>query len=295
MSDIKNDVPIITVNKAAYDGNITMKGFHYHDGYEIYYLVKGVRNYIIDGEHFTLNKGDVALIKPGVLHRTAGGAFERFLINFTKPYMEYFFTCKAMSILLSCFENKTITIPADRRTEIRILFEKIFDLLEDGKEEKTFTYFADVLNLLVQVSEQKNLSTEKITTEGKIVAEILNYINEHYNEIENITQISDNFFITKSHLCRIFKNVTGISVIEYLNRIKIKQSCYLLENTEKSITDICTECGFNSSVYFCKLFKKIMNITPTEFREQIKSVNHTSGKMYDGKHIEDVNSVWKHE
>ena len=68
-----------------------MKNFHYHDSYEIYYLVKGNRKYVIGDDYYSINKGDLVLIKPGVLHKTAGKAYDRILINFTPKYLNRFF------------------------------------------------------------------------------------------------------------------------------------------------------------------------------------------------------------
>jgi len=293
MDLFQNEIETIAIGKSARDGTQAMKNFHYHNGYEIYYLVKGNRNYVIDDEYFTLSKGDIVLIKPGILHKTAGGAFERLLVNFTEKYLERFFTPEASSILLQCFEDKIINIPSEYRLQVRDLLEKMYNLLENGNEELSFIYLADFLNLLQEIRISKQVIVENTEENSKMITNILHYINKHFDEIDNITQIADKFFITKYHLCRSFKFATNISVIEYLNRVKIKKACSLLENTKKSITEICTDCGFNSSVYFCKLFKKLMNMTPSEYREQIADYNQGIGTHYvmevrDGK----VTSAW---
>lgn len=284
MDLFERDAAPIAVSRRANEGTVAMKGFHYHDSYEIYYLVKGKRNYVIDDEFFSLSKGDIALIKPGILHKTAGGAYDRILINFTKPYLNTFFTPEARLILLSCFDDKIITVPSDQRLKVRELMEKIASLLEDGYEKLTFIYLTELLNTLMLTKKQSVLSESKVPPDGKTITKILHYINKHYSEIENIQQIAEKFFITKYHLCRTFKGATNISVIEYLNRVKIKKACTLLENTEKNITEICTDCGFNSSVYFCKLFKKLMNMTPSQYRERIEDFNHEAGGIVTGTH-----------
>lgn len=286
MDLFERDSAPIAVSRCAHDGSVAMKGFHYHDSYEMYYLVKGKRNYVIDDELLSLSKGDIALIKPGILHKTAGGAYDRILINFTKPYLNTFFTPEARTILLSCFDEKIITIPSDQRLKVRELMEKIATLLEEGSEKLTFIYLTELLINLMLIKNQSILSENKITPDGKTITKILHYINKHYSEIENIQQIAEKFFITKYHLCRTFKGATNISVIEYLNRVKVKKACTLLENTEKSITEICTDCGFNSSVYFCKLFKKLMNMTPSQYRERIDSYNKEAGGIVLGTHAD---------
>ncbi len=68
-------------------------------------------------------------------------------------------------------------------------------------------------------------------------------------------------------LCRTFKKLTGYTVIQYINILKIQKACDLLHETRKSITEIALDCGFNSTMYFCKTFKAILNITPTDYRK----------------------------
>ena len=99
------------------------------------------------------------------------------------------------------------------------------------------------------------------------VSAIVAYINANYQRIHGIEEIAEAFFISKYHLCRIFKNAMKITVIEYLNQVKIKQACHLLINTKKDMTEIAQLCGFHSAAYFSKVFRKLMNQKPMEYRK----------------------------
>ena len=272
MNDLfQQEVVTISVSRVASDNNPGMKNFHYHNTYEIYYLVKGTRNYIIDEEYYSLVKGDLVLVKPGVLHKASGAAYDRIVVDFSRSYLDKFFSPEASSILLRCFDEKFVTIPFELRPKIIDLLEKISSLLEENREELTFIYLTELLNCISTIKQKQNIEEDNKPDDEKIIAKILHYINKNYAEIENISQIADNFFITKFYLCRIFKDATNTSVIEYLNRVKIKKACSLLETTDKTVLEICVICGFNSSVYFCKLFKKLMNTTPTQYRKNYQT------------------------
>jgi len=267
MELFQNEIDEICVSRVASDTNPGMKNFHYHDSYEIYYLVNGTRNYVIGDDYFSLVKGDMVLIKPGLLHKAAGKAYDRIVINFTPKYLNRFFTPEALSVLLKCFDGgKFVKIPFEYRTKIVGLLEKISGMLEE-KEEFTFIYLTEFLSCISDIKQEQDYDSGNHIDDERLIAKILHYINKNYAEIENISQISDKFFITKFHLCRIFKEATNTSVIEYLNRVKIKKACSLLEKTNKTVLEICVMCGFNSSVYFCKLFKKLMNVTPSQYRK----------------------------
>ncbi|MGN0107165.1 MAG: helix-turn-helix transcriptional regulator, partial [Hominilimicola sp.] len=95
---------------------------------------------------------------------------------------------------------------------------------------------------------------------------ILSYITQNYNSISGIEEVASRFYITKYHLCRLFKQHTGLTITHYITQIRLQHACELLTDTNKSVTAIAMECGFNSSMYFCKTFKKNIGMTPSEFR-----------------------------
>ena len=102
----------------------------------------------------------------------------------------------------------------------------------------------------------------------KKVHEIAEYINETYQEKISLTQISQEFYISKSYLSRIFKEVTGFTVHEYINIVRIKKAQYLLENTEFTITSVAEKVGYDSITYFEKIFKKYFEIPPLRYRKK---------------------------
>ena len=87
-------------------------------------------------------------------------------------------------------------------------------------------------------------------------------VNEWYLE-----DMSDKFHISRSYLSKKFKAVTGFGFKEYIVNVRIKNACRLLLETNKSITDIAFECGFNDSNYFGDSFRKIKGISPRKYRK----------------------------
>ena len=83
--------------------------------------------------------------------------------------------------------------------------------------------------------------------------------------------LSKRLNISKYHLCHLFKKETGISIIEYKINKQIEEAKNLLLNTDMRVNDISLLVGFTNSAYFSKYFKKLTNLTPLEFKKQIKS------------------------
>lgn len=101
----------------------------------------------------------------------------------------------------------------------------------------------------------------------KIIAEAAEYIYFNYDKNITLEQVADKFNMSKSHFSKRFKIVTGFGYKEYLISVRIKEACDMLLNTDKTITDIAFECGFNDSNYFGDAFRKAKGVSPHKYRK----------------------------
>jgi len=237
----------------------TLPVFHYHNIYEIYILESGERTLIINNTIFETNACHAALINPNEFHRSYGTTpFSGICFHFSEKYLDLYFTQEAKKKLLKCFSQSVVRLDEKSMSEVKYLSECI----ENGLG-LDFVYIARVLeilnNHLKSSCENKLLSNEKLFP-------IMEYINENFMSIKSLEQISEANFISKTHLCRIFKSKMGITVSQYLNTVKIQYSCELLLSTAKDISEIAFICGYTSVNYYERIFKKFMNCTPFEFR-----------------------------
>lgn len=98
---------------------------------------------------------------------------------------------------------------------------------------------------------------------------IKEYISQNYqNENLSIKDISDHVFLSSSYVCTVFKNETGKTLNQYLTDFRIERAKKLLMDSRYKITDISAKVGYNDGNYFGKSFKKIVGLSPSEFREQ---------------------------
>ena len=80
-------------------------------------------------------------------------------------------------------------------------------------------------------------------------------------------EIADAIGVSENHLSRIFRRELGITPWDYLNRYRIKQAKELLISTDRSITSVALEVGFNDPAYFSRVFRKQVGLSPSAFRE----------------------------
>ena len=254
--ELQNDIQIDYVSNSR---GGRMASVHCHDAYEIYILEKGERTYIIDGTFIELSDGDVALIKPYELHSTDGGIYSRYLLYFKDAYLDRFFTKEAKEKLLSFFSRKKLSLEKEACERLKEL------LLEFKNDNDNFLVFCEIIKLFSDCcGEEENI---EVSARNRLISRVVEYLSNHYLDIDNLDSLADKFFITKHYLCRLVKKETGVSVVTYINTHKLQLACEKLQFTRDSVEDVATECGFNSSMYFCKVFKKNMGMSPGEYRK----------------------------
>lgn len=98
--------------------------------------------------------------------------------------------------------------------------------------------------------------------------ELLNYIDSHYAGPITIKDASNRLGVTDQYFCRFFKRVTGMSFTEYLNDLRLRRAAKEIELSNRSISDIAYEHGFENVGYFFKTFKNKFSLTPLKYRKQ---------------------------
>jgi len=226
----------LIVNKSKISANATMKCDHYHDFYEIYYYLGNEMNYFIDNKTICVKRHDMVFIDRYMLHKTLythQNRGERVLILFHPSILEMLDNDELKSRVKKIFHRKKISFDTSSRESIEEIFNRIYD------------YYIDSSN-----------------TTGIMKAKL--------GLLELLLNISDKeLFINRYYLCHIFKEVTGLSVIEFINTKRLAEAERLLRYSSSSITYICEAVGFNSISHFINLFKKAYLCTPSEFRKSL--------------------------
>lgn len=108
-----------------------------------------------------------------------------------------------------------------------------------------------------------------LTGVSPLMRDAINYINFNLNSDLNVSSIADYLCITPNYLYRIFKKESGLSVIDYVNQKRIKESMNLLKKTDMQIQMVAEKVGINDISYFSRLFKKQVGKSPTEYKKEM--------------------------
>ena len=127
---------------------------------------------------------------------------------------------------------------------------------------------------LTKISEAcKNIIGKKEERSYSIVEQAKQYIKENFAKEISLDDVSRTVNISPYYFSKIFKEETDENFIEYLTNIRMEKAKELLNNTDYSMKEICSLCGYSDPNYFSRSFKKKMGVTPTEYKEGKNSAN----------------------
>lgn len=195
---------------------------------------------------------------------------ERIVISFKPTVTEWLNNVVGTDIVSDVMQAGVISIPEKRRDYIESLLEKL--LFENEGQDPLSPGFVSVAlaELMLFITRCKNYEEnviKEIDVNNRIMQEVATYIYNHYSERLILEDVAKKFNLSRSYLSKKFKSVTSFGFKEYIINVRIQHACELLLNTNKSITDIAFECGFNDSNYFGDAFRRTKGISPNKYRK----------------------------
>ncbi len=260
----------VYINYMKSDKKYDMHVQHYHDTYEIYFQLEGKRYVFYDNICYTLERGDLIIFKPFELHYAESRDskfFARYVLNFREDGLSKILTNEEKYLLLEKLVSCVVHLT---ETQTKTLYDYFKRTENFSKKTGPFSeklMYSALFQLLVYIIEciegEQIISGE--TVAPQIIAAI-KYMNENYAHRLSLDDIAEAARMSKYHFSRRFKEVTGATVFEYLNNIRLTKVHNLLLKTEYTTEEIATATGFSSSVHLIRVFKDAYGITPKAFR-----------------------------
>ena len=259
---------------------------HWHEEIELVYVEGasariGVYNHIHE-----LKQGDLLLIKPGDVHYFLPGTQRLTIVLFRLELLTGgSFNENDLSVIKNLF-NKTAVIPAAESRE-REVAEYINALTaEERNRGKGFKWamMARLFDLLVHLfrtqmpredSQSDHLQIPCCVKKFEYIEAVCAYLEEHYSEPVKLEDAAEHIKFSKFYVCKLFKEIKGMTLMEYLNHLRIIKSEWALLFSEASILSIAVSHGFSNINTYNRLFKKYNGCTPSEFRKKHKSNSTT--------------------
>jgi AraC-like DNA-binding protein len=178
------------------------------------------------------------------------------------------------SVAYARFGGQVVSIERNKTSRVndRIeLFSEIFRNLDRGFSTETLEYVNQCLpHLLASFTHLSQFRLIKESGENDIVAQSINFMLENLTKKLKLEDIAEETSLSASHFSRLFVNRTGHSPIDYFIQLKIQRACRLIDNSGWSIADVSREMGFDDQFYFSRVFRKVMGMSPNEYRKRGK-------------------------
>lgn len=255
-----------------------MPANHYHDAYEIYYMLSGERYYFIKDRTYRILPGDLVLIDKYVLHKTQTitKEHERVLIQYHDGLIDPIAGSSGWDPK-PIFDTPVLRLNIKQQAVVEGLIDKLLEESKSPTPESPLYVKIALTELLLfagRCIREQNASPLRAEPDNPMferVSGVAAYINEHYAEPLSLTLLSELFHINPHYLSRIFNKVTGFSFVEYVNLVRLKEAQKLLVAGDKNVTQIADCVGFESLSHFGRVFKAAMGMSPKDFRKKFGS------------------------
>lgn len=251
--------------------------FHWHSYFEITYVRKGSGNYFVNGREYTMDAGDIIIFNNVEPHGWK-------LLEDEMDLLVMIFSPEFVAEKLSLFDSEYLKPFVERGSnfrnrigkeeavshEIRKGIREIYQEWNDKKEGYPLMIKANVLRILtmlIRAYQDETKSSELLKEKKsamKRLEQAFSYVNAHYCEKITLDEVAASVYMSSNYFSSYFRKVTNISFSEYVTRLRISHARELLRDTERSVMDVATECGFNNISNFYRMYKKYVGKPPRE-------------------------------
>ena len=237
---------------------------HSHSEYEIYIFLEGDSKYVVDEKNYALSPGDIIIIRKHEMHRVFHNSEKRYR-NIVIMVSPAFFKAHGCKEYENAFLN-TASKKGNRVSADAVRSSGLYDaIMRLKKYSDNFTqpYTAITDSMIVEILYliDKISIFETGDTANKTIKNVINYINNHFTDEITLDALCEKFFVSKYHLCRIFKEATGLTVQSYIKQKRLTLADEL-KKEGKTLTEAALASGFKDYSSFYRAYMKRYNISP---------------------------------
>jgi AraC-like DNA-binding protein len=233
--------------------------------YILLYCIEGLGKIIIQDKELELKPNTFFIIPKNTPHH-----YQSSRENPWSIYWVHFSGEQADLLYERHYEHKKLESESIPYDEQRInAFNEIFELLENSFEKREIEIInIKLMNFISSFIFQREINPS--LQERDVVSDSIAFMKKNLHLSVTLEQFAERQHLSIAHYCRLFMQKTGRSPHQYFNQLKIQKSCQFLYFSDRNIKEICTELGFDDPYYFSRLFKKVMGLSPANYKNQHK-------------------------
>jgi len=284
----------LCVNHYVYDPHERIR-MHSHEFIEIAYVCKGKGTHVVGGREQPVSMGDLFIIQFDTPHSffpldpDNTGRLEVYNCMFMPeivgslplelPVLQEITSILLLSGLYPGEQTyqPDLKLPDSQDHNFRSIFTALHEEYSTNREGRTELLKLKLCELLIQIyraygNRNKSLQPNSDTYKLELIQKAVAYLREHYASPVQLNDISRHALLSKSYFSALFKKTTGMSVFDYLQRLRIEEACRLLEEGTATVTEIAARVGYNDYRFFNKTFRKVTGKTAREYRNGAASM-----------------------
>ena len=252
--------------------------WHYHEEYELHLIVR-TRGKVFVGDYIGhFEPGHLVLTGPRLPHNwistdvgPVGVAVRDRVLQFSDaPLRDCAALIPELREVLPLLERSRHGIEFFGMSE---LTNARLDRIKQSHGLRRFAEFLDLMGELARCTDMRSLSTVQLQSfdDDATLAQIsgiVDWVNEHCAEQFSMAEVCARIGMSESKFSRYFRRATGNTFTDFVNRLRINRACQLLMETDRYITNVCYDVGFNNVANFNRRFLQLKGMTPKEFRVQ---------------------------
>ncbi len=225
---------------------------HLHGNFELITCTEGCIIVTVDKMQYSLQPGRAVLVFPNQIH------------SLHTPEHSVHLLCIFSPQLIRAYSNVFLSrLPRDHEFPLAPFYlESLCKLQNGGNELQVKGFLYSICGVFDENAQYYDRGDHK----EDLLRRIFWFVEEHYSEDCSLFALAEHTSYHAVYLSRYFKQCTGISFTDHVNRYRVNEAAYALRNSRKKILEIALESGFESLRSFNRNFKNIMNMTPNEYR-----------------------------
>lgn len=249
--------------------------YHYHPEYEIVFVKEGSGTKHVGNHIGRYRNGELILIGSNLPHSGFG-------LHATDPHEEIVLQVKPEVLPLHLTEMEPVAHLLEK-SRYGISFSKkthksVGEVMYAMIEQPPMQRYLSMLHIfqMLAKAEDHSLLNKNIVRSASVskhkarLQKIFTYVENFFNEEIDIEKVARLAGLSVPSFCNFFKHTTQVTFTAFVNNYRVQQACKLLLE-DKTIAQVSFDCGFNNVTYFNKIFKSVMNKTPTAF---LKDIHH---------------------
>lgn len=235
---------------------------HMHSGCELYCFLSGEGSFRIEGSEYPLSPGLILLTRPGELHRLSISGtlpYERVAVHFPADALDGIDTDGRLRALFFDRPLGQGNAYAGSEDSRAFVTSCIYRLVRGGELSPRTQTLANLLPILCELCELRDSALP--TPAAGLAADVIAYINKHLCEAWTLDDLAARFFFSRTHLSRVFRAATGLSVWDYT---LLKRLIAAREQIRSGVpaTEAAARCGFGDYSSFYRQYKRRFGVSP---------------------------------